>query len=561
MRPACTVDPDRPTGDAPATLQTRLEVAHDDRAGSAADATVSDPVALLHHLDTSGHFHRDSRVGRLFHRGMVSLRETAAADSLHVSVDGNRLAAHVDAVSPLTVRPDGTSAYSARRALAHNLAGMAQDLVWLLRGRQGDHRCELNCEWTAAEHGRAAGRVDLLEPATGAWSVQMDARVAGSLDEERLRAALGLALGGGAFEHDVLQVVDCADDEELQAARARLHGAPVAAGAHPPLRACLARQRAGDVLMLSLNHAAADGFGALHVLQSIARTYAGADAGPPREFLATHDLPVRPASTSTAAPVRAYKRVLERMRDARDRPALVAADEPGDEAGCGYHLVALSAEETRRVVGVEHSRANTSVLMAALHLAIDDWNTRHGVRVRRIGVLVQADLRPPEWRDDPVANFSVTARMSTTPADRAGPAAALKTISAQIVRNKRTRTGVALIAALRRAGLLALWAKQSIVVLAPLTGNHRVDTTVLCNLGWLDEAPAFGPGAGDSVELWFSTPARAPLSLCLGAVTVGGRLHLTFRYPHRLLGPGAARRFAGCYVDHLRLVGDVTAAP
>jgi hypothetical protein len=28
---------------------------------------------------------------------------------------------------------------------------MVQDLGWLLRGREGDHRCELNCEWVAGE--------------------------------------------------------------------------------------------------------------------------------------------------------------------------------------------------------------------------------------------------------------------------------------------------------------------------------------------------------------------------------------------------------------------------
>ena len=148
------------------------------------------------------------------------------------------------------------------------------------------------------------------------------------------------------------------------------------------------------------------------------------------------------------------------------------------------------------------------------------------------------------------------ARVSTTPSERDSPASTLETVAAEIARNKRMRTGVALIAALERASLLELWAKQSTIVLAPLTGNI-IDTTVLCNLGWLDDPPSFGPDAGEAVELWLSTPARGPLSLCLGAVTVGGRLHLTFRYPRRLLGPDAARRFADCYVDQLRLVGDV----
>ncbi len=552
------MDPERPADDASATLQNRLEVADDDRCELDADARMSDPVALLHHLDVSGHFHRDSRIGRVFHRGMVSLRETEPTESLHVSVDGNRLLAHVDGVSPLTVRADGSSAYSLRGALAHNLAGMAQDLVWLLRGRQGDHRCELNCEWSAPKADRATPQADLLDPATGSWSVQMDARVAGSLDATRLRAALGAVLGP-AMRTDPLTIADCPDDQALSAARGALSRAPAPADAQPPLRACLARHRDGDVLMLSLNHAACDGFGALQVMQAIARAYAG-DAGATvrLHFLASRELPVRPVPGVESVAARAYERVVERVRDTRDRPARLAADGPGDAAGCGYHLVALSARATRHAVGVEHARSNTDVLMAALHLAIDDWNGRHGCGGRRIGVLVQADLRPPQWRHDPIANFSVVARVSTTPANRASPASTLKTVAAEIARNKRMRTGVALIAALERAQMLALWAKQSTIVLAPLTGN-LIDTTVLCNLGWLDESPSFGPDAGQAAELWFSTPARAPLSLCLGAVTVGGRLHLSFRYPHRLLSPDGARRFADGYVEQLRLVGDIRA--
>jgi NRPS condensation-like uncharacterized protein len=342
-------------------------------------------------------------------------------------------------------------------------------------------------------------------------------------------------------------------------ARADLSQAPARADDHPPLRACLARHGDGDVLMLGLNHAASDGFGALQVMRTIARAYAGDGSTPQLDFLATRELPVRPAPGFTSAPARAYRRAVERMRDTRERPARLAEDDPGDDVGCGYHLVSLTAAETRGAVGVEPGRANTDVLLAALHLAIEDWNDRHGSGGRSIAVLVQADLRPPEWREAPIANFSVVARVSTTPRDRSSPASTLETISAEIARNKRMRTGVALIAALERSRLLGLWAKQSVIVLAPLTGN-LIDTTVLCNLGSLDEAPSFGPDAGEAVELWFSTPARAPLSLCLGAVTVGGRLHLSFRYPHRLLGPGAARRFADCYVEHLRQVGEARRA-
>ncbi len=108
--------------------------------------TVENPVALLRHLEESNRFHRDAGFGRIYHAGSVSLRENVAHNSLHIIVEGNRIAAHVDLVSPLGLQ-DGPSRYSLRRAMAHNLVGMVQDVLFLVRGRHGDHRCELDCEW------------------------------------------------------------------------------------------------------------------------------------------------------------------------------------------------------------------------------------------------------------------------------------------------------------------------------------------------------------------------------------------------------------------------------
>ena len=117
-------DPDDTT-----TLQSQLEDAADgasdgvEAPARAPRPTIGDPVALLRHLDVSGQFHRDGRVGRIYHRGQVSLRENVPTDSLHISVDGNRVSAHIDAVSPLTADSSGRSRYSATRTVAHNLAG------------------------------------------------------------------------------------------------------------------------------------------------------------------------------------------------------------------------------------------------------------------------------------------------------------------------------------------------------------------------------------------------------------------------------------------------------
>jgi NRPS condensation-like uncharacterized protein len=546
------------TADEPDTLQSALEVADDAADADAPVAaaqltghpdvpTISDPVALLHHLDVSGRFHRDSPIGRLFHRGMVSLRENVASDSLHISVEGNRVTAHIDEVSPLDVESHSPSGYSLRRALMHNLAGMAGDLVSLLRGRQGDHRSVLDCEWVADSAQSTPVEAAPLDPAAPAWSVQLEARVAGALDEERLRTALTAVLGRTP-ERAVLEVVECPDGDAVDAARARLQSTRVAITEFPPLRACLAHHAAGDWLMLNVNHAAADGIGALQVLRSIAAAYADGTVARPLDFPALQDLPVRPSAPPASIVVRAYRTAMERLRDLLARPAPLAADQPGTHPGQGFHLIGLTAEESSISAG------SSRVLMAALHLTIEEWNRRHRAAGRRIGVLHPANLRPEDWREETIGNFSVTARVSTSPRDRVDPESAYKAINDQAARNKRTRTGIALIAGLERTGLLALWAKQSIVVLAPITGNRRVDASLLSNLGRLDEAPSFGSEAGETVQLWFSTPARSPLSLSLGAVTVGGRLHLTFRHPHRLLSPGAAKRFADSYVQHLQSI-------
>jgi NRPS condensation-like uncharacterized protein len=74
---------------------------------------------------------------------------------------------------------------------------------------------------------------------------------------------------------------------------------------------------------------------------------------------------------------------------------------------------------------------------------------------------------------------------------------------------------------------------------------------MLSNVGALKELPSFGPEAGTVTEVWFSPPARMPLGLALGVATAAGRIHLTFRYRHRLWSPDAAKRFAELYLEQL----------
>ena len=543
-----------------ATLQTQLEADEDaTRADGVAvgPATVADPAALLAHLDASGHFHRDSRAGRIYHPGMVSLRENVPTDSLHVSVDDNRLKAHVDHASPLAVTETGTSRYSVPRALVHNLAGMANDAISIVRGRQGDHACKLDCEWVSEEAGATARVVPLLDPKTSAWGVQLDVRVGGTLDEARLRAALDAIVGVDGAGAACLTTVDCADDAALDAARRELHTTGPPLTVLPPFAVLLAHHPKGDVLLLNLNHAAVDGFGALRLLERLARAYAGgAEGAAALDFLACADLPVQPAPPPSSRAVRLGRKAVERVRDALSKPPCVAPDGGDDAPGYGFHLVAPPGH-ARRDTTAGGDGPTRDALVATLHLTIDRWNNEHGMEGRRIGVLVPVDLRPADLPDHVVANLSVNTRLSTTLRERATPASALRAITWHSERDEGTRTGISLIAALARAGMLSLWAKQSSIVLQPLIDNHRADAAMLCDLGAIPAAPSFGDDAGEVRELWFSPPSRSPRCLCVGAATLEGRLHLTFRYPRGQFGPDAVRRFADMYLGELeRLSAD-----
>ncbi len=99
-----------------------------------------DVEALVRALDASDRYRRDSRLGRIYHRGAASYREVRSTDSFHVVIDGSRVSVHVDRVSPLRRRPDGSVRLSPTRICAHNLAGARDQLTRRLRRYFGPDR-------------------------------------------------------------------------------------------------------------------------------------------------------------------------------------------------------------------------------------------------------------------------------------------------------------------------------------------------------------------------------------------------------------------------------------
>jgi len=109
---------------------------------------------LIRSLEKSGRFRRDTHLGAIFHPGKICFREISPTDSLHIIIDGDRVSAHVDEISPLVIRADGSCRYSWGRVVAHNLLIALSDIARRARGQHGLQRCNLRCqaEWVD-EHG------------------------------------------------------------------------------------------------------------------------------------------------------------------------------------------------------------------------------------------------------------------------------------------------------------------------------------------------------------------------------------------------------------------------
>lgn len=100
--------------------------------------TTEYPDALVRDLEASGRFRRDTRLGSVYHRGQISLREVSPRDSLHIIMGReNEITAHVDRYSPLAHhQPEHGCRYSLHRIAAHNVTGMAGDLARLIPRRR-----------------------------------------------------------------------------------------------------------------------------------------------------------------------------------------------------------------------------------------------------------------------------------------------------------------------------------------------------------------------------------------------------------------------------------------
>jgi NRPS condensation-like uncharacterized protein len=396
--------------------------------------------------------------------------------------------------------------------------------------------------------------------------VHVEVRVPGNLDFRALRDATAAALAAqpralvrrapGAwwrrYAWEVPGQPDCdpvttaawAGEDELARVRARFLSTAPSLRSSPPLRILLAAGPGEDRVILNAHHAALDGLSSLELLRSIAGHYPGGAAADPPAGPVAPDAPLQ----VPAAPPGVGRGAAERAQ--QGRAARIAADrEPGRAAGLpGYGFVLLPG---RPVPAGRHPGGGTvnDVLIAALVLAIARWNSAHGRPAGLIRITMPVNARP-QGQAGAAGNLSRLTTVSV-PAPSGGDLAGLVADVAAQTRPAKQQAGPQVDPASR--ALAAAWwppaVKRGVLRLALRTaGPLLCDTSLVSNLGVVGP-PRFG--AATATDMWFSTSAHMPRGLSVGAVTVGGRLHLCLRYRRALFSEPSAARFAGLYATAL----------
>jgi NRPS condensation-like uncharacterized protein len=410
----------------------------------------------------------------------------------------------------------------------------------------------------------------LLQETRASWNVQFELGTDHRLDEARLRQAVLTCCrrhpltrarlipspqGETSYQWDIadevdldpLRVVECSDSAALDRLRTELYTPAIPLDTTPGFRLVLAQRPSGDLVLLAASHILADGVGALRLLQTIARAYQGEPDPPdPISLAEARDLDsFLPPKTRSEKWAR-YLEGLRRIREARDSPSRIAVVGGTDRDDFGFVFRTLDLSETttpglmQRPPGISIN----DVLLAALHVTVQVWNSKHGAPTARVGVQMPINVRPADRAWDVVSNLTSMVSVSTGPDDRVDLTTATAAVAEQTSEIRRNNRAFGLHDVLHVTKKAPLIVKRAVPKLIHLTGDRFVDTAMLSNLGRIPEAPNL-PNRNDSEppELWFSPPCDPACSVAIGVATIEQRLTLVTRYRYDQFDADAAEEF------------------
>jgi len=408
-----------------------------------------------------------------------------------------------------------------------------------------------------------------LDEPTRPLVVHVEVRLAGAVDEARLRDAIRDAAArhplararlqpwssdaktyewvvDDAPHVDPLSVRSTTEIDSLDDVRGDVSSRAIPLVESPPFRVVLVRDDDGDAVLLSTNHTGCDGIGALRLLQSIGRAYAGvADPVADVDPADAHRLAIPQSDgpgPGLGERVDRARLGLRQASQSRSRLTKVAAKDGTPGAGYRVHTMAMPvapvvASPLRRRA---HATVN-DVLLAAVHRSIDRWNRDLGKRATRISVGMPVNARPEAWSHEVVTNLITSEMVSTLANQRQSPEACVAAVAGWTEAMKRRGSGAMLAAQDRGWGGRVSQRRAFSPVLRVFAGLMS-GTAAVSNLGsvpvdWIE-------GDGFPVrELWFSPPAFGA-DLAVGAVTMDDTLRLSLRYVPGLFSAAAAAEYA-----------------
>jgi len=400
-------------------------------------------------------------------------------------------------------------------------------------------------------------------------NVHLEARVPGRLDPAALRRAAAAALAaqpralvrrapGGwwrrgqvwetpaAPDLDPVTVVTWSDDEDLARERERFLAAAPPLELSPPVRVLLAAGPGEDRIVLNAHHSALDGLSCLDLLRGIARRYpGGGGTGATAAEGAGRDAAAAGRDAAGAGRDAAARRATPIARMARIARIAPERDEDAGPDGSVFLLL-----PPRPVPAGRPGRATVNdVLIAALIAAIGRWNAAHARPAAPVRITMPVDSRPP-GQAGAAGNLSrLTAVTARAPGSDLGGLVADVARQTRLAKDRPGPQVDPVSRALAAAPCPGPVKRRLLRLGLRTAGPLLCDTSLVSNLGVVADPPRFAGAA--ATGLWFSTSAHMPRGLSVGAVTIGGRLHLCLRCRHALFGEAAAARFAGAYARAL----------
>jgi NRPS condensation-like uncharacterized protein len=362
------------------------------------------------------------------------------------------------------------------------------------------------------------------------------------------------------FDIDPVSDLGELDRAAVNAARDEMLSTSVPLDVAPPFRLAVASVDGGSVVMLAAHHGAFDGTGGIALLRWVAAAYCGASlpvnpADPQLELSRRSEILNRRGSRRGASP---SPRPLTRLR--RIGTLAVSAAGPAariEPRGVLQATVTSQRSATRRTVqwakvvdAPGPVPTGNDLLLSALHLAIQDWNSSAGLASGRITLTVPVATRSPDERGRFVANLTIQASTSTTMDMRRDPANLVAEVRTQTARIKDEGLADEPAAWLGVPWLPVRLRRALPRVASRLGGDRLLASSRLSNLGHHE----YGEFATDEFRVrhvWFYPPVRMPQGVVIGATTMSSAVHLAFCWSRAQFDQQRGDAFADLYCRSL----------